>query len=238
MADRVARLLRAQTELLANISHELRTPLARIRVALDIAAEGDAAGARRQVLEIEEDLAEIERLVDDILTASRLEVGRDTAGQPPLRLEAIPAEGLLEKAATRFRTAYPSRTLQVSTEGRLPQVEVDPALLRRALDNVLDNAGKYSEPPSPVALSARAEEGRLAIEVRDFGIGIEPVDLGNVFTPFFRTDRSRARKTGGVGLGLPLAKRIVEAHGGSIAIQSRPSAGTTVRITIPPARAA
>jgi signal transduction histidine kinase len=84
-----------------------------------------------------------------------------------------------------------------------------------------------------VELSARAEGGALVAEVRDRGIGIDPEDLPRLFTPFFRTDRSRARGTGGVGLGLALAKRVVEAHGGTIEVESEPGKGTRVRVRVP-----
>jgi signal transduction histidine kinase len=109
-------------------------------------------------------------------------------------------------------------------------------LLRRAIDNLLDNAGKYSEPGSTVRLLARATADGLQVEVADEGMGIDASDMPHLFTPFFRSDRSRARKTGGVGLGLALARRIVMAHGGSLTLESQPGVGTTARITLPSAR--
>jgi signal transduction histidine kinase len=115
----------------------------------------------------------------------------------------------------------------------LPALEGDQALLQRAVDNLLDNARKYSEADQPVALRASAGDGRLVVEVQDRGIGIDPADLPKLFTPFFRTDRSRSRASGGVGLGLAMAKRIVEAHGGTISAESRSNAGTTFRVTLP-----
>ncbi|HEX8909488.1 MAG TPA: sensor histidine kinase, partial [Anaeromyxobacteraceae bacterium] len=90
---------------------------------------------------------------------------------------------------------------------------------------------------SPIALAARGRADELEIEVRDRGIGIDPADLPRLFTPFFRSDRSRARGTGGVGLGLALAKRVVEAHGGRIAVESAPGEGTCVRFSVPRAAA-
>ena len=115
----------------------------------------------------------------------------------------------------------------------LPALVADPAMLRRVIDNLLDNAAKYSEAPAPVELAAEGDGASLRVSVRDEGIGVEPQDVPRLFTPFFRTDRSRARGTGGVGLGLALAKRIVEAHGGTIEVESRPGLGTTVRFRVP-----
>jgi signal transduction histidine kinase len=114
-------------------------------------------------------------------------------------------------------------------------LEADPVLLRRALDNLLDNAGKYSEPRTTVQLLARPLEHGFQVEVRDEGIGIDANDLPHLFTPFFRSDRSRARRTGGVGLGLALARRIVVAHGGTLTLESQPGQGTTARVILPAA---
>jgi signal transduction histidine kinase len=239
MAERLERLLRQEKELLANVSHELRTPLSRIRVALDLAAEGDLDRARRFLGEIAQDLSEVERLVEDILTAARLDLAAGRPGaEVPLRREPLPGAELVSRAAERFRAAHPGRTLEVAVDATLPVLDADAALLRRALDNLLDNAAKYSDPGEPVTLSARAEGGALVLEVRDRGIGIDPADLPRLFTPFFRTDRSRARGTGGVGLGLALAKRVVEAHGGTIAVESGAGKGTAVRLRVPAGPAA
>ncbi|MCP3166034.1 sensor histidine kinase [Myxococcus qinghaiensis] len=236
MAGRITNLLRSQKELLANVSHELRTPLARIRVALDLAEEGDAATAREMLTDITGDLAELERLVDDVLTTAKLDLASEGAstGTPSLRPEQVEIRSLVEKAASRFRSARPGRVLEVSVDGAMPTLEADPVLLRRALDNLLDNAGKYSESGTAVRLRAQSgTPGELSLEVADEGIGIEPQDLSRVGTPFFRTDRSRARRTGGVGMGLALARRIVDAHGGTLTLESRPGVGTTARILLP-----
>jgi signal transduction histidine kinase len=234
MAERIERLLRAERELLANVSHELRTPLSRIRVALELAAEGDAERARRTLSEIGGDLAEVERIVDDVLTAARLEAG--TAAFP-LRRVPLPGEELVARAAERFRAVNPGRELEVVAAGGLPVLDADPVLLRRAVDNLLDNAAKYSAAGAPVALAAAPDGAGLRLEVRDRGIGIAAEDLPRLFTPFFRTERSRARSAGGTGLGLALAKRIVEAHGGTIGIESEPGHGTVVRVALPAAGA-
>ncbi|HUL60845.1 MAG TPA: HAMP domain-containing sensor histidine kinase [Anaeromyxobacteraceae bacterium] len=232
MGERLERLVRGERELLANVSHELRTPLARIRVALELAAEGDLDRARRFLAEIGADLDELDRLVEEILTAARLDLASRPGGLPvhrePLQLSAV-----VGAAAERFRSEHPGRALEVDVEPPLPAVEGDPSLLARLLRNLLDNAHKYSDAEEPVVLAARARGGKAIIEVRDRGIGIDAADLPRLFTPFFRTDRSRARGTGGVGLGLALARRIAEAHGGAIEAESAPGKGTTLRVTLP-----
>jgi signal transduction histidine kinase len=235
MAERIGQLVQAQRELLANVSHELRTPLARIRVALDLAAEGDAQEAAASLREIAGDLGELERLVADVLTSARLELSSDVAAPPqtPLRSERIVARELLDEAATRFRAAHPEHELVVQMATLGAQLDADRMLLRRALDNLLDNAAKHSESRCAVALTASVDDARLWVEIRDQGRGISPEDLKNLFTPFFRADRSRARQTGGLGLGLVLARRIVEAHRGSLVLQSTLHRGTIARVCVP-----
>jgi len=144
MADRVTQLVRSQKELMANVSHELRTPLSRIRVALDLAAEGNAQTSREVIAEIDQDLNELEGLVNDVLTSMRLDLA-----QAPLRLKSVPVGDVIALAAHRFRALHDTHELVV--EASLPlAVRVDDALLRRALDNLLDNARKYSEPGTTI----------------------------------------------------------------------------------------
>jgi signal transduction histidine kinase len=235
MAERIAGLLVTEKELLANVAHELRTPLTRIGVALDLANEGDAEAARASLIEIAVDVSELETIVDDILTAMRFEIapGKGPA-QLPLRRVVVPAGEIAIAAAERMRVRHPERPLQVTTGDGVPAIYVDPALLRRVIDNLLENAHKYTpDRASPIALAVEQVGGRVVFEVRDHGLGISPDDLPQIFTAFFRGDRSRSRETGGVGLGLTLAKRIVEAHDGTIEVTSTLNAGSTVRVAIP-----
>jgi two-component system, OmpR family, sensor kinase len=231
-SHRIQQLVLAEKELLANVSHELRTPLARIRVALDMAAEGNAAAASASLAEITTDLTELEALLDDVLQATRLAIDDGTSGAPgfALHLEDVSVEAIAQAATQRFKSRHPQRPLRTSVEGGATLLFVD-MLIRRALDNLLDNAHKYSpDPEGAIVLLARHEAGRVLFEVVDCGIGIETEDIPHVFKPFFRSDRSRSRDGGGIGLGLTLAKRIVEAHGGTIEVHSEAGVGTTVRV--------
>ncbi|WP_248342390.1 sensor histidine kinase [Anaeromyxobacter paludicola] len=237
MADRVEQLVRSQTELVANVAHELRTPLARIRVALDLAESGDPAVARESLAEIAQDLSELEQLVTDILAAARLDLSRSSAltGAPPLRRARLEVARVVGEAAERLRQRHPERPLAVEVEPGLPGIDGDGPLLRRAVDNLLDNARKYSRAGAPITLRASRRGSGVAIEVIDSGDGIPPEDLPRLGTPFFRGDKSRARATGGVGLGLSLTRRIAEAHGGSLVPASTLGVGTTMTLLLPAA---
>lgn len=233
MAGRVQALLRAQRELLANVSHELRTPLTRLRVGLDLVAEADAAGVQEELAGLGDDLAALDRLVADVLSVASLDLAalRESAASP-LRSEPTDLVHLCRHAAARFAGAAPRHRLRVTAPPRL-LLDGDPTLLRRVVDNLLENARKYSEVGTAIDLELVGDGVHAVLTVRDQGIGIDGADLPHIFTPFFRADRSRARTTGGVGLGLTLAQRIVVAHGGTIVIDSKPGHGTTVTVTLP-----
>lgn len=236
MAERIQRLLQTEKELLANVAHELRTPLARIRVALEIAGEGDAEAARASLAEIAVDLAELEALINDVLTAARFELaeGLEPSSGFALHLQHIAPRVVAERAAELFRGRHPNRQFSSDFHEAPLLIDADPVLLRRVLDNLLENAHKYSpESDSEVTLSVREQSGRACFEVRDRGMGISDEDLPRIFSAFFRGERSRSRGTGGVGLGLTLAKRIVEAHGGSIEVQSVVGQGSTFIASLP-----
>jgi signal transduction histidine kinase len=234
MADRIAALRRSEKELLANVSHELRTPLARIRLALELVTDGDRDKASSYLTDIGEDLAELEHLLDDVLSAARLDLARDSAGNalPPLHFESVSARTLVEGAANRFRVRYPERALTCQIPENLPTLEADP-VLRRVFDNLLDNARKFSQAPVRLSVHASDDGARLVVEVVDHGIGISVADQSRIFEPFFRSDPSRTRATGGVGLGLLVVRRIVEAHHGTVEVESELGSGSRFSVTLP-----
>lgn len=240
MAERIESFVRSEKELLAGVSHELRTPLARVRVALELAEEesADPAEVRARLAGIGQDLAELESIMANVFAIARLDHVGSPGGLALGPTSFAPAD-LIADAETRFRAAHPEHPLRVEVEGELPDVEGDATLVRRVLDNLLDNAAAYGETRLPIELAARAvDEGEaLEIEVRDRGAGVSDADLERLFEPFFRSDRSRSRSTGGVGLGLTLCRRIVDAHGGRINAEKRAGGGLTMRVRLPRTRA-
>jgi signal transduction histidine kinase len=231
MAERMERLVRGQRELLANVSHELRSPLTRIRMAFEL-LPADAAGAAR-VRGVEADLADLERLIDDVLTTARL----DEAGLPT-RLDALDARGLLAEVAERARhdPLVEGKTLHVVDGPPIP-LTADGALLRRAIWNLVENAAKYGAPP--ITLAAERAGDRVRLSVADDGPGIPAADRERVFAPFYRGDAARTPGGArGVGLGLTLARRVADVHGGSIAVEPASTTdgqerGCRVVITLP-----
>lgn len=242
MAERIERLVRGQKELLANISHELRSPLARVRLALELLPR--SADSEARLREVEADLGELERLISDVLMASRL--GATGLPTQPLPVELAP---LLAQVVERAHHDPLTAGAEVRIEP-FPALTLvaDAALVRRAIFNLVENAAKYGVPP--ITLSARKAPTGDAVElsVTDEGEGIAAADRERVFEPFFRLDKARthsATAPHGFGLGLTLARRVAEAHGGTIAITAARTSGgrelgcrVTLRLPLAARRAA
>jgi len=229
MAERITSLLEANQALVGAVSHELRTPISRIRVALDLAAE-DPAAVHELLAGVSSDLTELERLVDDTLTMARLEAA---SGAPPLHVEPIAPVDLVARARDGWQHRHGERQLVIDVAADLPPVSGDPVLLRRALDNLLDNAAKYAPRDTPVELRVTREDSAVWFAVIDRGPGMTADEIEHAFTPFWRSDASRARDTGGVGLGLCLARQLAHAHRGEIRLTSAPGQGMCAVLQVP-----
>lgn len=219
MAGRIETLVSGHRELLANVSHELRSPLARIRVALELLPKTPESGAR--IADVEQDLAELERLIDDVLTASRLE-----AAGLPARPEPCAVASLFDQLRERATHDPLLAGKQLRVAQPLPEITLvaDAALLKRALWNLVENAAKYGAPP--IVLSAEQSGDRVRLTVSDAGPGVPPSERETVFAPFRRLDKARTPDAGGrtgFGLGLTIAKRVAEAHGGTIRVEGDPA---------------
>ena len=221
MTDRIRRLVTAKERLLLDVSHELRTPITRMKVALAMMAQSPGKQS------IEEDLKEMEQKIAELLdTARAVNIKAD------LDLRVTDVMSLLKEAAEAFKGIAPG--IRIQDETAVVRLPLDGPRMGQAIKNIIDNALKFSTREGrPVEAWLKLQDQRVVIGVRDHGSGIPETDLDFVFEPFYRVDRSRTPRTGGYGLGLSLAKTIVEAHGGSIAISSVINQGTTVCIFLP-----
>lgn len=221
MTQRIQQLVKAKEQLLLDVSHELRTPITRMKVALAMLAESS------DKQNIEEDLNEMEDKINELLeTARALKV------KAALNLRPVDLGALIHDAAELFQDIRPG--VQIKPLSPMPPCDVDARQVRKALKNILDNALKYSpDDGPPVSIAVTSQPPFAVITVIDRGIGIPKEDLDFIFEPFYRVDKSRTPQAGGYGLGLSLAKTIIEAHGGRIDIASTVGQGTTAQIYLP-----
>ena len=222
MADDVRDMLEAKQQLLLAISHELRSPLTRAKVALEFLDDGQV---KHDLLG---DIREMEHLIADLLDSERLNAGHTT-----LRRSAIELRGMLESL---IMADFDDRHERINL--KLPAVpvvrDVDEVRLRLVVKNLIENALRYSPPDAPpVEVELDFKPGLVIFRVRDHGPGIPKEHLPRVTEPFYRADPARSRSTGGLGLGLYLARRIAEAHRGTLVIESEIGHGTLVTVSIP-----
>ena len=229
-AVELARSLQLKTEFIADVSHELRTPLTVLRanaeVALDLASNCDHKDLLHEILQESERMTQ---LVEDLLF-----LARSDAGAMPFELEIANIEIFLDQLAERANLLigqYGSELkLNLTAEG---PVQIDRIRLAQAILNLVDNAGKYSPAGGTITLRSVQTDTEIIIEVADNGPGIPEQELPLIFERFYRVQKVRSRKTGGVGLGLAIAKSIVIAHGGRIEVVSTVGKGTTMRCCLP-----
>ena len=230
-AEKLAEASRLKTDFLADVSHELRTPLTVLRGNAQVGLALGAEGEQKQLLEdVVEESKRMSRMVEELLF-----LARSDSSPPSLEPETLSTVPFLSELVGRAEVLARERgaTLEavVGTEGTL---RADPNRLGQAVLVLVDNAVKYGPPGGTVTLrSDLARPGELRISVEDEGPGIPKEDLPRIFERFYRVDKARTRKLGGTGLGLPIAKTIVEAHGGHITAESRPGQGTRMSIHLP-----
>ena len=227
MAERVRGMIVGQKELMAGVSHELRSPLARMKVSLELMREGK--GRTERIADLESDVDTLDSMVEELLLASRLDLG-----SAPLALETFDLADLCHEAWTRVAGAAEARgmTLELSFADDATHVRANGPLVVRLLGNLFENSVRYAGHGKVTVASSRHAD-RLHITVTDEGPGLEETDLGQLFEPFFRADRSRSRKTGAGGLGLMIVRRAVEAHGGCVQARRSDAQGLVVAFDLP-----
>lgn len=229
---RARKLEQMRTEFVSNVTHELRTPLTSIRGFAETLLDGaleDQETARNFVEIIKREGEHLGALIEDLLDLSRIESGRMRMQPQEVHLASLVAEslaGLSQKAGAQ------GTQLEITVPDGL-QLQVDPSRLAQILINLVDNALKYTPADGLVCVKAIELNEYVRFEISDTGCGMPKADLPRIFERFYRVDKARTRKTGGTGLGLSIVKHIVEAHGGTISVQSTVGEGTTFTFILP-----
>lgn len=226
MAERIETLLTAERRLLQDISHELRSPLARLRFAVELARSGSATPAAFS--RITKEVDRLATLVDELLQVTRAE------GDPGSRnVSVIDLSGFLSSIVQDCQIEADARgcRLELQSKERI-QWSGDRELLHRAIENVLRNAVRHTEPETTVEVELKRESGWVVVEVRDHGPGVPEGELAKIFEPFYRVDEDRNRHNGGVGLGLAIAHRAIRVHHGEIAARNL-DPGLAVQLKLP-----
>ncbi|CAN5760124.1 N/A [soil metagenome] len=229
------RLERMRQDFVANASHELKTPLASIKVnaetLLDWALHDDAVNSLL-LRQIDDQVNRLNALIHDMLSLARLESGQEPYQHHPMALAPV-----LRACAEEHRVRALARDLDLSTDlSRLEDsVEVRAAddAIRHILDNLIDNAIKYTLPGGEVRVVGKADDARVRIAVADTGMGIPREDLPRVFERFYRVDKARSRELGGTGLGLAIVKHLVQSLDGQVTVESRVGVGSTFIVILP-----
>jgi len=226
MAERLERLIVSERRLLGDISHELRSPLARLKFAVKLARTSEDKNAAMD--RIERDIDRIASLVSDIVEITSVE------GDPAMRVtESVDVNRIVEEVVQDCTVEAEVRGCRIDSTGRIEDsVQGSRELLRRAVENVVRNAVRYSPDQASIELSLAESDHHAEIAVRDHGPGVPQDALRRIFDPFFRVEEARNTNGGGSGLGLSIAKRAVQAHHGDITAENA-APGLRVRISIP-----
>lgn len=223
------RLERIRQDFVANVSHELRTPLAAIRSLAETLHDEPKATLAKRTDYLNRIIAEVDRLatvVSDLLVLS-------TAESNPVRKQACDLAAVVKGAITLLRTKAEAKGLSLNVD--LPKafgIEANPAQMNQVVINLIDNAINYT-PDGSVSICLEDDGPRVTLKVADTGIGIPSDELPRIFERFYRVDKGRSRATGGTGLGLSIVRHIVEAHGGTVDVESALNEGTTFTIRLP-----
>jgi signal transduction histidine kinase len=223
----------ARSHLLTAVGHDLRTPLASVRVIVEALSDGvvdDPDTVARYLRTAEGDLNALSHLVDDLFMLAYLESGGLELERQPNSMTDLISDTLESFALRAERQRV---TLRGEPCGTADVAEFDARYVERALANLVENALRYTPPGGQVVLQADAVPGGVSVKVSDTGPGIAEAEVARVFERFYRGEASRSRATGGSGLGLAIVKGIVEAHGGSVAVETAPGRGTTFSFVLP-----
>ncbi|MFD3837903.1 sensor histidine kinase [Streptomyces sp. NPDC058642] len=229
LAERRERLEAQRKAMVSDIAHELRSPLTNIRGWLEVTKDGVVAPDPQLLASLHEEALVLQRVIDDLQDLA-------AADADTLRLhrEPVRADELIGQVAAAYRMAADTAGVALRTETHgTPWLDADPVRMRQALGNLVSNALRHTPGGGTVTLAARCEGDDIVLEVADTGSGITAEELPHVFDRFWRAEKSRSRRTGGSGLGLPIVRHLVAAHGGSATATSEPGAGSVFTLRVP-----
>jgi len=233
----VQRLENVRRDFVANVSHELKTPIASIKGFVETLLDGAAdnpTDAKRFLQIVAKQADRLAAIIEDLLALSRIE---QSEGADDLPVEPAAIGGVLAAAAADCEPRAVERSITLDTQcDPVLVAEVNAPLLEQAVINLVDNAIKYSDAGRTIWMEAATAGNELVIRIRDEGCGIAAEHLPRLFERFYRVDRARSRKLGGTGLGLSIVKHIVQAHRGTISVESELGVGSTFTIRLPLAR--
>jgi len=229
MAGDLEHAEKLRQNLVADVAHELRTPLSNIQGYLEAVDDEVVAPDSATIHSLREEVTLLSRLVNDLQELALAE-----AGELKLFPQAGDISKLINQAVAPVQAQAKAKGVLVSVDlPQLPPVNIDPHRISQVLRNLLENAVAHTAKGDTITVTAQQEDKQVKVSVTDTGEGIPPEDIPNVFERFYRVDKSRTRATGGSGLGLTIAKRLVEAHGGKIEVQSEPGKGSRFAFTLP-----
>lgn len=219
-------------DFVANVSHELRTPLASIKGYSETLLDGgiDEKETQKEFLRvIDRHATRMARLIDDLLTLSRLESHQMTIVSAPVDIKE-----LILATTDGFRMQAMDKGLKISADipDGLPKVSGDKDRIEQVVVNLLDNAIKYTPTGGRVRVAACAKNKAVQVDITDTGIGIPAEDMPRIFERFYRVDKARSRELGGTGLGLAIVKHIINAHNGKLNVESKPGKGSTFSFSL------
>lgn len=230
MAENLERSEKLRRNMIADIAHELRTPLSNLRGYLEAIRDGVVKPNPEVICSLDEEANLLSRLVDDLQQLSLAEAGELELNYQPENVNELVKKTI---ALRQVHAVAKGIFLSFDLPEELPPVNIDSQRISQVLLNLLDNAIAHTPQGGKITIAARKLDNRLEISVEDTGEGIPADDLPFVFERFYRVDKSRTRATGGAGLGLAIAKSLVEAHGGKIQVQSEKGRGSRFSFTIP-----
>ncbi len=230
MADDLERGEKLRRNLVADTAHELRTPLTNIQGYLEAIRDGVVKPDDATIKSLYEEVTLLSRLIDDLQELALAE-----AGELKLVRQAEDIGRVINQAVAATQAQATAKGLSLVTDlpAELPSCDIDSHRISQVLYNLLDNAVAHTPQGGIITVAARQVNNWVEISVADTGEGIPPEELPNIFERFYRVDKSRARATGGHGLGLTIARRLVEAHGGKIEVESEPGKGSRFTFTVP-----